>query len=110
MERKTIKLKTPLGKEVELKEYLTARERNELRNVYLSGMKIEAEGERPVIKEIPGSIVEQAERKLIELAVVSYDGSRENVLERLLDSLPEEYDFVVAEANKIGRGNFPQAK
>lgn len=110
MDRETRKIKTPSGKEVELKAYLTARERNDLRSVYLNNMKVGADGEMPVIKEIPGSIVEQSERKLIELAVVSYEGSPENILDRLLDGTPEEYDFVVAEANKIGKGNFPKAK
>lgn len=110
MERETRKIKTLSGKEVELKSYLTARERNELRNIYLSNMKVGIEEEVPVLKEIPGSMVEQAERKLIELVVVSYDGSQENILERILDGSPEEYDFVVADANKIGKGNFPKAK
>lgn len=110
MERETRKIKTLSGKEVELKSYLTARERNELRNIYLSNMKVGIEEDVPVLKEIPGSMVEQAERKLIELVVVSYDGSQENILERILDGSPEEYDFVVADANKIGKGNFPKAK
>lgn len=110
MERQIRKIKTPLGKEIELKDYLTARERNELRTVYLSNMKVGTENDEPVIKEIPGSIVDQAEKKLIELAVVSYDGSRENILDRLLDGLPEEYDFVIEEANRIGKGNFQKAK
>jgi hypothetical protein len=108
--RETKKIKTPSGKEVELKIYLTARERNELRNIYLNEMKIEAKGETPVIKEIPGSIVEKTERKVIELTVVSYDGSKDNILERILDSLPEDYDFIVNEANKVGSGNFQKAK
>ncbi len=110
MERETKKIKTPLGKEVELKTYLTAGERNELRRIYLENMKVEAKEGVPAIKEIPGTLVEQAEKKLIELAVVSYDGSSENIFGRLLDSMPEEYDFVIEEANKIGKGNFPQAK
>lgn len=108
MERETKKLKTPGGKEVELKTYLTARERNELRAVFLNGIAIEPSSTQ--IKEISGAVVDEAERKLIELAVVSYDGNRENILERLLDSTPEEYDFVVAEANKINTGNFQKAK
>lgn len=110
MDRETIKIKTPLNKEVEIKTYLTAKERNELRNVYLNNMKINTEGGVPTIQEIPGSIVEEAEKKLIELAVVSFDGSSDNILGRLLDSLPEEYDFVVNECNKIEKGNFLKAK
>jgi hypothetical protein len=107
MERETKKIKTPSGKEVELKTYLTAGERNELRAVFLSGMKLEGGTQ---IKEIDGGVVDKAERKLLELAVVSYDGSAERIVERLLNELPEEYDFIVAEANKISTGNFQQPK
>lgn len=109
-QRETKKLNTPSGKEFELKTYLTARERNELRSVYLGGLKVEAENEKPQIKEISGSIVDLAERKIIELAVISYDGNNASILDRLLDGAPEEYDFVVAEANKISTGGFQTAK
>lgn len=108
MERETKKLKTPSGKELELKSYLTARERNELRSVFLKGMAVEPNTAQ--IKEVSGAVVDEAEKKLLELAIVSYNGSAENVIERLLDSTPEEYDFVVAEANKLGAGNFQKAK
>lgn len=104
MERETKKLKMPSGKEVELKSYLTAKERNELRAVFLSGMKLEGGTQ---IKEIDGLVVDKAEQKLLELMVVSYDGSAEKIIERLLETTPEEYDFVVVEANKIG--NFQKA-
>jgi hypothetical protein len=110
IERPTKKLKTPSGKEVEIKEYLTARERNELRNVFLENMKVDATGDQPSVKEISGTAVELAEKKLIELAVASYDGSAEKILDRLLDATPDEYDFVVREANKINTGNFQPAK
>lgn len=108
MERETKKLKTPSGKELELKSYLTARERNELRGVFLKGMTVDPTTAQ--IKEIGGSVVEEAERKLLELAVVSYDGNLERIIDRILDGTPEDYDFVVAEANKIGTGNFQKAK
>lgn len=110
MERETKKITTPSGKVVELKTFLTARERNEVRKIYLDNMEIGTEKEAPVISKISGSLVEESEKKLIEMAVVSYDGSSENILNRLLDSTSEEYDFVVAEINKILRGNFPKAK
>lgn len=107
MERETKKFNTPSGKEVELKSYLTAKERNELRAVFLSGMKLEGGTQ---IKEIDGGVVDKAERKLLELVVVSYEGNTEKIIDRLLDSRPEEYDFVVAEANKINTGNFQPSK
>jgi hypothetical protein len=106
MERETKTIKTPGGKEVRLKTYLTARERNELRAIFLENMKFEG----TQVKEIDGGVVDKAERKLLELVVVSYNGSAENIIERLLEERPEEYDFVVSEANKISTGNFPRPK
>jgi hypothetical protein len=108
MERETKKIKTPSGKEVELKTYLTARERNELRNIFLKGMTVEPSTAQ--IKEISGELIEEAEKKLIEIVVVSFDNSAENIIGRILDGTPEDYDFIVSEANKISTGNFTKAK
>jgi hypothetical protein len=107
VDRETKKLETPSGKEVELKTYLTVREQLELRDVFLRHMKIEG----TEVKEVSGIAVADAERKLLELAVVSYDGSKERILERILDSTSkEDYDFIVAEAQKLQTGNFQMAR
>lgn len=108
MERETKTITTPKGKELIVKTYLTARERNELRNIYLSTMKIDKSGE--VIDGFSGSLMETAERKLLEIVVISYAGNKENILNNLLDEIPEEYDFVVAESGKVNGGNFQSAK
>lgn len=108
MNRQTKKIKTPSGKEVEFKEYLTARERNDLRRVFLEGVAINPATSQPEVKELKGEILDKAERKLLELVIVSYESASENAIERILDGSPEDYDFIVAEANKVG--NFKQAK
>ncbi len=110
MERETIKTKTPLGKELELKAWLTARERNELRRVFLEGVHIDPNRQDANLKDLSGDVLEKAEHKYIEIVVAKYDGSSERTLERLLDATPAEYDFVVAEAGKVDKGNFTQAK
>ena len=107
-ETKVITLKS--DKKAEIKTYLTARERNELRGVFFGNFKIDAAGGKPEIKEIDGSVLGKAEEKLLELAVVSFDGSTENVLQRLLDGSTADYDEVVAEAGKVEGGNFTEAK
>lgn len=107
-DRQTQKLTTPSGKEFELKTYLTARERNELRAVFLQNVSVDPTTSQPKVKELAGELLEQAERKVLEIAIISYDGAAENIIERLLDGSPEDYDFIVAEANKIG--NFKQPK
>ena len=101
--RPTNQLTTPAGKQLELKTYMTAGERNQLRAVYLQSVKVKAgEDGQAELGELNGDVVERAERKIIELLVVSYDGSNENILGRLLNATPEEYDFVVTESNKTG--------
>ena len=108
MDRETKKLAAPSGKEFEIKIYLTARERNELRGVFLENVSVDPITTQPKIGDLSGILLEKAEKKIIELAVTSYDGNRENILERILDGSPEDYDFIVAEANKLG--NFKPAK
>lgn len=71
-------------------------------------MKIDVEAGKP--KEITGTVVGTAEKKLLELTVVSFDGSPDSIIERLLDGTSNDYDFVVEEANKVSSGNFTQAK
>lgn len=110
-QRETRSVKTPSGKELVLKTYLTARERNELRGIFLGEMKVDTgETGKAEIKDLSGASLEKAEHKLIELAIVAYDGSAENILNRLLDSMPDEYDFAVREANKTHLGNFQPPK
>lgn len=108
--RETKTIKTPSGKEVVLKGYLTAGERDELMSIILNEIKFNVETNEPIMKEISGLLYLPFKKKLLELLVVSYDGNSENILGRLSECLPEEYDFVVREADKISRGNFPKAK
>lgn len=107
-DRPTQKLTTPSGKEFELKTYLTARERNELRGVFLKDVSVDPTTSQPKMGALAGELLEKAEIKVLELAVVSFEGSPEKIVDRVLDSTPEDYDFIVAEANKIG--NFKQPK
>lgn len=99
-ENKTVK--TPLGKELVLKTYLTARERRELRNLYFSKSKINVSADgKNEMQMTDNSVLQEYEDTIIKLAVVSYDGSGENILDRLLDEKGEEMDFVMAQANGI---------
>lgn len=113
--RETKTLKTPSGKDAVLKTYLTARERNAVRASFLEGVKLTAADlanpdafKNASLQVSAAQITEANEKANVEQVVVSYDGSAENILSRLLDGTPEDYDFVVAEANKVG--NFRLAK
>lgn len=113
MERETIKLTTPGGKPFEIIPYLTARERNELRNTYLSELSAEIDTQNPEaskISKLKGTVYEKQEQALIRIGVKSFDGNSENILERLLDERPEEYDFVVHELDKALSGGLTRPK
>jgi hypothetical protein len=107
-ERQTQKLTAPSGKEFEVKTYMTARERNELRNVLLQSFTANPNTGETKVGEINGELLEKSERKSIELALISYDGATENILDRILDGSPEDYDFIVAEANKLANFKSPK--
>lgn len=104
------KIKTPNGMELEVKEYLNTKERNEIRKVFMKYSTFDKEGGVPKIDQISGEATDEAEAKMIEVAIISYGESSEKILERLLEGDPKEYDFVVAEAAKALHGNFPQSK
>lgn len=113
MNRETIKLTTPKGKPFEIIPYLTAKERNELRNVYLSEMTAEIDTKNPEeskVNTINGTVYAKQEYKLVQLGVMSFDDSSENVLDRLLEESPEEYDFVIRELDKTLTGGLIQPK
>ena len=106
--REAKKLNTPSGKEFELKTYLTARERNELRSIYLQAYSADPITKEVKPNQVTGVLLDGVEHKTIELAVLSFNGSADNILSRLLDGTPEDYDFVYQEANKLS--NFSQPK
>lgn len=110
--RPTQQLTTPSGKPFEVKTFLTARERNELRGVMLHKVQMDVTtGERKG-DIFADAVLEEGNKKLIEIAIVTYDGSGEKVLERIENAehpqSAEDYDFILAEATKIG--NFARAK
>ncbi|MDD2230950.1 MAG: hypothetical protein PHY48_16300 [Candidatus Cloacimonetes bacterium] len=108
MKRETKKFNTPDGKEVEIRTFLNDRERNQLKSIFAADVKYNAKMEQ-INSEISGETMLKAQDELIKLAVVSFDGSAENIFERILDGVGN-YDAILEEANKIQTGNLPQAK
>lgn len=102
MERETNTLETPLGKELVMKKYLTAKERN----LYLG--KLAECGFSADNQDMMLAI--KSAGTLFEATVVSYDGSGEKVLERLEDLDVREYDFVFKTAAETASGNLSVAK
>lgn len=105
------KIVTPLGKELELKPFLTAREYRQIRSVYVEAMKTTVtDGAVTPVADFNGAVVDQAEDRLIQATVVSYDGSAENILERILQSPLEESNFIIESCNKVVAGNLDKTK
>jgi len=101
-EIETETIETPIGKhKVQLKSWITGRDRRELRSVYLEEAEFGVSEREPQIKGLTGKIVEKAEDKAIEVVVVSVDGSRENVVKRVLDMRDEDYEFVMRRIHQI---------
>jgi len=101
MEREVKAFTTPSGKPFEIKTYLTARERNDLRAIYLENVTVNAQTAQSTLADLTGPVLEKVEKKILELVIASYDGTADNILDRLLDGSPEDYDFIVAEAGKV---------
>lgn len=99
MDRETKSIKTPSGIELIIKTYLTTREYRCIEDVFLSSVKMNTSG--TVDGGVPGSVVKLAEDELIKQAIVSVKGESENILETMLDMRKPDFDFVIAELNKI---------
>jgi hypothetical protein len=103
-----ITYKTPAGKELKIIPKLNAGQRNTLRKIMSKMVKLSVEqipdptpaepGKMKMVPRIDGfdtDAMENRDRTLIEVGVKEYDGKADNVYGRLLESDPEEYDFVV---------------
>lgn len=105
METKIVE--TPVGKnKVELKSFITGREKRALKGVFLKGMKVEMEGDKakssPVDME---KLTNDAEDIALTTIIVSIDGVKEKIIDKILDMNSKDYDFVVEEVNKITKDN-----
>lgn len=102
--RETTEHRTPLGHEVVVHTYLTAREMREIGGAYQKHMKITmgapepgAATPTPKVEMGDAAAAERDEQDLlIRHGVATYAGSADNVLDRLLDGPDGEFQFVLA--------------
>lgn len=86
------------GKEIRLKTYYTARERRALEQIYHKSADLSwTEDGKPRINKIDSSVTSQMEDQSIQIMVTEYDGSKDRVLDRILD----ERDEVLAEVKAL---------
>lgn len=95
MPRETKEITTTGGHKVVINTYLTGRESNEAKAVIFQGISVEAgASEKP---KVPLSNMPIYERKVLEMLVVSFDGSTEKVVDQIENLPSAEYDAIVAQ-------------
>ena len=99
--RETIEIETPNKHKVVLKSWLTGREKRGLKKPLMNRMKLDIEGKGVLEDAHLGELYEEMEDLTIKAVVVSVDGDTENVVEKVLNLKEEDYDFVLAEIDKI---------
>lgn len=114
MERETKEIVTPIGKhKVVLYEWLTGRERRNIRSVLLEGINFEQSPDNEEASpgyNIQGSIINKAQDKSFESVIKSIDGKTEGIADIVLDMRDEDFDFIVLEVDKITTSIDKEAK
>ena len=104
MERETTIVETPIGKnKVEIRNWLTGGERRTLRGTFLNKVGVGMDKLSPEVKDfkLDEEIINEAENRLIKVAVASIDGDKGNILQRILDLRDEDYNFVLQKIDEI---------
>ena len=98
---------TPIdGHRVVLKTYITGREDREISNIYLRDMEVKVEGSTPKTGRMDMiKMTEAAEKKAVEIIVVSVNEKTENVFDTILDMKSTDTDFVKKAIDGIKDGN-----
>ena len=100
METKTIE--TPIGKQkVELKCWLTGRDRRAIDSVFYEDVKIGMVDNKPDVDGFKGSLINKAQDRLLEVIVVSVDGVTEGCLDKVLEMREDDFNFVLKEVEEI---------
>jgi hypothetical protein len=108
MDRETTLLTTSNGHQIELKTYITGREKRAINEVFFREMEMRQKGNEHEISGIKGSVTFEAENKTFESVIQSITpANRERITEKkamidfLLDLPVDEYETVVAAVNEI---------
>lgn len=101
MQRETKTFETLIGKnQVEIKTYLTGREKRALTNVFLTS-ELNFDPDNGSVKGMNAELIDKAQDLAWQTVIVSIDGSNENIVDKILDMRVEDYNQVIEEVNKI---------
>lgn len=105
MDTKKITLKS--GVVVELKKTMTGGDFEDIQSAFGSGIKLDTQGQA-VKSEIDGSFLKKYRHAQIETLVVSVDGQKDNLIEKVRGLSIAEYNQVIDELENLV--NPPEAK
>lgn len=105
MERATKIITTPITqKEVKVVEYLTGREAEYIQEeLTLAAKPTLNERNGVAFGEFTRQLINAGKHALITVAVKEFDGSNENILDRLRDLPDSDYEFVVDALNELSK-------
>lgn len=95
----TKKFKTPVDEhEVEIRLWLTARQRRDIDGILRSQAKLDEKGKAV---SIGASILDEMQDKLLQTMIVSVDGNKDDILNRVLELKETDFNFIVKEINEV---------
>lgn len=102
------KIKTVAGKaEIVLKDFINGRDLRAIQEIYAE----HAEMENGQLKSFKSKTSLSAiQDKLIELVVVSVNGSTENIVDAILDLPSKDYEQILGEVQKVADGTSTEKK
>lgn len=105
--RETLKFKTPIGnKEIEIKAWLTGQEQRTIRNPFFENASFGITGIEKF--QFSSELINKAQDLAFEIVVVSIDGTKDNIIQRILDMRAEDFDFIVKKINEITSGKIEE--
>jgi len=101
-QRETVEFKTKSGQNTAvLNTYLTRRERRAIKNAMFGGKEISVDGKNDVKASISMEATDLAEDKTFELVIVELNGSKEGILERMLELPDDEAGEIKEEIDRL---------
>jgi|SRR6056297_1723178 len=103
MERETKTIKTPGGFKVELKSYITGREQQEIEKALYRTMKVKGSNVNKGYEMDTGDLTVQKNIGISNV-VVSVDGQKDRLVDRILDLRSSDYNFVLKKVDEVIEG------
>ncbi len=99
-------IETPFKKfKVEIKAYLTAEDEFEIQKIFTNAAEVIVGSDRKTaeatITKGRGDVMVDAEKKLMERAVIKINGEARDIVKRLLEMPNHDYSFIKIEVDKI---------